>query len=248
MVMTLSFCHDDFNLDPRPREALVVYGESAEARRVTDDKGLDFLGLPREVRDNIYSFIFVKPKFIGSETKFTKPFYRDAIAWRNLAFARSCRQIWNESLRVYLARNGFEFFYIRPFLEFLEKIGICGRRLLKNVRWHHHKSSRPFIVLRYLRSCTTLRTLEVFARVTIKDRKNFWWGVPLLNAKRFFLTNQTKIEFGTAQGFGKGAEVHEEAPDFGVKTANGVFETRSLATLSENLKKVKWEVSGDYKR
>ena len=110
MVMTLSFCHGDFNLHPDPRQALVVYGQYAEARRATGDQGIDFLSFPREVRDNIYSFIFVKPTFISSEYKFTKPFYRDAIAWRNLVFAGSCRQIWNESLRVYLIPNGFEFF------------------------------------------------------------------------------------------------------------------------------------------
>lgn len=122
MVMTLSFCHNDFDLRPRPREALVVYGQSTAARTIPDDQGLDLLSFPREIRNNIYPLIFVKQTFIGSETKFTKPFYRDAIAWRNLAFAGSCRQIWNASLRLYLVQNWFEFFYIRPFLEFLERL------------------------------------------------------------------------------------------------------------------------------
>ena len=245
MVLTLSFCHGDFNRQPRPREALVVYGQPKETGLVTDEQGLEFLSFPREIRNIVYGFVFVKPTFIGSESRFTTSFYRDAIAWRNLAFAGSCRQIWNESLRVYLVQNGFEFYYIRPFLEFLEKIGIRGRPLLKRLRWHHHKHSRPFIVLRYLRSCTTLATLAVFARVTVEKRKNFWWGVPLLNAKAFFLSNHHKIRFGPAQAFGKGAMVDEEPPKF---TAFGEFETRSLVTLSENLKKVKWEVSGEYKR
>ena len=71
--------------------------------------------------------------------------------------------------------------------------------------------------------------------------------MPLLNAKESFLSNRIKIEFGTAQGFGKGADIDEEPPDFGTK-ACGVFETKSLATLSESLRKVKWEVSGIYKR
>ena len=248
MVMTLSFRHGDFERHLRPREALVVYGETPEARRVSDEQGLDFLSFPREIRDVIYSFVCVKPNFIGSETKFTKPFYKDAIAWRNLPFAGSCRQIWNESLIVYLVQNGFEFFYIRPFLEFLEKIGIRGRQLLRNLIWHHHWKSRPFIVLRYLRSCTDLRTLKIFARVTMKDRKRFWWGVPLKDAKRFFLTDHTKIQFGTARGFGKGTQAPENPPDFGGKTASGDFETKSLASLSNNLKLVKWEVSRKYKR
>ena len=248
MAMTISFCRGDFDLCPRPREALVVYGQAAEARRVSDDQGLNFLSFPRAVRDNIYSFIFIKPTFIGGQCKFTKPFYKDAIAWRNHAFAGSCRQVWDESLKVYLGGNGFEFFFIRPFLEFLEKIGIRGRRLLQHIRWHHHGKSRPFIVLRLLRSCRNLQTLQVFARVTSKDQKNFWWGVPLLNAKSFFLSDYERIEFGPAQGFGKGADVDEESPDFSARTAEGKFETVPLATLMDNLKKVKWEVSGHYKR
>ena len=113
MVMTLGFCHDDFDFYPRSREVLVVYSQSVGARRVTDDQGLDSSSFPRETRDNIYSFIFEKPVFNGSVSKFTKPFSRDAIAWRNLDFAGTCRQIRNESLRVYLVKNGLEFFYVR---------------------------------------------------------------------------------------------------------------------------------------
>lgn len=70
----------------------------------------------------------------------------------------------------------------------------------------------------------------------------------MLRAKDFFLGNHSKIKFGTAEGFGKGAEIDEKPPDFGAKTAYGQYETPSLATLSVSLKKVKWEVSGSYKR
>ena len=69
-----------------------------------------------------------------------------------------------------------------------------------------------------------------------------------MNAKEFFLSRHGKIEFGKAQGFGHGADIDEEPPELRAKTAFGDFETRSLATLSENLRKVKWEVSGKYKR
>ncbi|KAF6230946.1 hypothetical protein HO173_010854 [Letharia columbiana] len=46
----------------------------------------------------------------------------------------------------------------------------------------------------------------------------------------------------------QGAEAHAESPTFGAKTAFGEFETGFLASLSENLDNVKWEVSGDYRR
>lgn len=68
-----------------------------------------------------------------------------------------------------------------------------------------------------------------------------------MKAKDFFLSNHTKIKFGTAQAFGKGIE-HGETPDFDTNATSGESKTRCLASLSENLKKVKWEVSGEYKR
>lgn len=151
---------------PDPRLAMVLYGQAPGSHLASDDHGLNFLGFPREIRDNIYSQLCVKPTFIGADSKFTKPFWRDAMKWRHLDFAIACRKIWEESFHIYLEENSFELFYIRPFLEFVEKIGIRGRRLLREIRWHHHARSRPFIVLRYLRSCIQLRTLDVFARVT----------------------------------------------------------------------------------
>lgn len=215
---------------------------------VSDDHGIEFLSFPREIRDNIYAQICVKPNRIGAGSRCTKPFWRDAIAWRNPDFAGTCRTIWNESLRVYLRENGFEFFYIRPFLEFVEKIGIRGRRLLTDVRWHHHARSNPFIVARYLRSCTNLRTLEIFARVRVKGRKYFWYGVPLRHARRFFLDNYTTIGFGQEELFGKSKEGDEVIPDLRLKNEWGDYAEKSLQTLSANLRKVKWEISGEYER
>lgn len=246
-VLTLTFLRNDQSR-PDPRQAMVVFGQPPSTRNVSDDQGVDFLSFPREIRNTIYKFVFVKQTHIGGETKFTKPFYRDALTSRALNFAGCCRQIWNESLRTFIVQNGFEFFFIRPTLEFLEKIGICGRNLLQKLRWHHPKHSRPFIVLRLFRSCKHLQELEIFARVTVKGRKNFWWGVPLLNAKRFFLTKFSKIEFGKAQAFGKGAKVSDVAPDFTRKVLGGDWETHSLRTLDHALRKVKWEISGQYER
>ena len=151
---------------------------------------------------------------------------------------------------MYLLKNGFEFYYIRPFLEFLEKIGIRGRQLLTDVRWHHHARSRPFVAIRYLRSCTNLRTLEVFARVRVKERPGFWYGVPLLDPRRFFLSSYKTISFGAAKPFGKGAEGEQEIPELRSRSLScgGYYDETSLRTLSESLKRVKWEISGVYKR
>ena len=248
MVATVSFRKADHNASSDPRKALVLYDTSARTTTVSDDKGLDFFGFPREIRDEIYSQIFVKPTAIGAESKFTRSFWRDAIKWRNHSLAGTCRQIWNESLVIYLLRNGFMFYFIRPFLEFLEKIGIRGRRLLTDVRWCHHARSMPFIVIRLLRSCTNLRNLEVFARIRVKERPGFQYKVPLLHAKRFFLTTYKNISFGNATVFGKVMGTDGAMPDLRSKLVSGEYEQRALRTLSENLKQVKWEISGHYKR
>ena len=63
-----------------------------------------------------------------------------------------------------------------------------------------------------------------------------------MNAKAFSLSNHFRIDFGTAQKFGQGAKECEEPPDF------DAYQTKSLAHLSQNLMKVKWEVLGSYKR
>lgn len=248
LVSTVTFRKVKYNTTSDPRKALVLYDASARQITVSDDKGIDFFGFPREIRDEIYSHIFVKPTAIGAGGKFTKPFWRDAITWRNHNLAGTCRQIWNESLGVYLRQNRFEFYFIRPFLEFLEKIGIRGRRLLTNVRWSHHARSRPFIVIRLLRSCTNLRNLEVYARIGVKERPGFQYRVPLLDARRFFLTDYSRISFGDVTPFGAFGDAEEAIPDLRLKLVTGDYEQRALRTLSESLEKVKWEITGKYKR
>ena len=200
-------------------------------------RGFPFLQLPPEIRNRIYHLVFVKPGYIGSEGTLTKAFYHDAAEWRNLAFARSCRQVYNESADIFYARNGFEFFYIRPFLEFIEAIGNKRRKLLTKIRFHHTKGT-PFIILRYLKSCKNLEELEVHARC-VKKKTNSWWEYPMKDAKGFFLGSHSRIEFGEVLRFGK-AIASDENPTGG----------KSLATmfLVESLQKVKAEEKGKYKR
>ena len=248
MVSTVTFRKVNYSTSSDPRKALVLYDASARASTVSDDQGLDFFGFPREIRDEIYSHIFVKPIAIGAESKFTKPFWRDAIKWRNHSLAGTRRQIWNEPLRVYLRENGFEFYFIRPFLEFLEKIGIRGRRLLTDVKWCHHARSMPFIAIRLLRSCTNLRNLEVSVRVRVKEHPGFQYKLPLIHARRFFLANYSRISFGDATSFGKFGHAEEAIPDLRLKSEIGEYEQHALRTLSDNLKKVKWEITGKYNR
>ena len=203
--------------------------------------GFPFLQLPPEIRNRIYHLIFVKPGYIGSEGTLTRAFYSDAAKWRNLAFASSCRQVYIESADIFYARNGFEFFYIRPFLEFLEAIGYKRRKLLTKIKFHHTKGT-PFIVLRYLKSCKNLEELEIYAKCFKKTTKS-WWEYQMKNAKRFFLDSHSSIEFGEVLRFGKAITCDEhpdEDPDEG--------KIRATKSLVESLVKVKREQNGTYKR
>ncbi|KAI9877625.1 MAG: hypothetical protein M1830_003274 [Pleopsidium flavum] len=198
-----------------------------------------FLKLPAEIRNRIYDLVFVSHEYIGANGTLTKAFYHEAAKYRNLAFASACRQIYQESANIFYAKNGFEFFYIRPFLEFLEAIGAKRRKLLTKLKYNY-SSGTPFVVLRYLKSCTNLEELEVSARVVMTNRKNSWWAYPLKDAKGFFLGSNPVIEFGGVRKFGKAESVSDEPPSARVHKAR-----RSLA---ESLVKVKREENGHYKR
>lgn len=205
-----------------------------------DTRGVfPFLKLPPEIRNRIYDLIFVSDKYIGANGHQTKAFYRDAAKHRHLAFARACRQIYQESANIFYAKNGFEFFYTRPFLEFLEGIGADRRKLLTKLRYNY-SSGTPFVVLRYLKSCTNLQVLEVFVHVVMPGRKNSWWAYPLEDAKSFFLGSSKLVKFGDICKLGKAESAPEEPSQAKV--------TDAKAGLVQSLAKVKREQSGQYYR
>lgn len=170
-----------------------------------DDRVIEFLKFPPEIRNQIYDLIFVKPSYIGSTNRqtgvSTRAFYKDASEWRNLELAMACHQVYGESANIFFAKNGFEFFYIRPFLEFLEAVGVQRRRLLTKLRYHQNQSGAPFIVCRYLKSCTGLQDLDIRARLEAAEGR-FWWEYPMKDARAFFLGDKSTVEFETPRPLG----------------------------------------------
>ena len=198
-----------------------------------------FLKLPPEIRNRIYDLVFVSHQYIGANGTLTNAFYSDAAKHRHLAFASACRQIYQESANIFYAKNGFGFFYIRPFLEFLEAIGADRRKLLTKIKFSCSRGT-PFVVLRYLKSCTNLQELEVSARIVMPSRKHSWWAYQLKDAKGFFLGSNRAIKYEDVRSFGKAAT-----------SSNGPTQdriTRVKGNLTESLHKVKLEESGGYKR
>lgn len=219
---------------------LVISG-SAEAAPVALDTRLifPFLRLPAEIRNRIYDLVFVSDEYIGANATLTKAFYHDAAKYRNLAFASACRQIYQESANIFYAKNGFEFFYIRPFLEFLEAIGLDRRMLLTKLKYNYSNGT-PFVVLRYLKSCKNLEELDVSVRIVMTSRKKSWWAYPLKHAKPFFHGVTSSMDFGDVRKFGKAEQAADEPPLARVNKAK--------ASLLNSLVKVKGEESGYYKR
>lgn len=123
-----------------------------------------------------YGIVCVKPSYIGSNRdKSSRGFFKDAANWRNLAFATSCRQIYEEMSNVFYAQNGFEFNSGPPFLEFLKGIGRKGRkgrRTLTKLGFVNTTTGMPFIALRYLKPCDNLHKLEIYVEGWIADHRD----------------------------------------------------------------------------
>ena len=225
---------------------------SKSKKTMEEHRVIDFLKFPPEIRNNIYDIIFVKPTYIGFKAAGvavqTNTFYKDAAKWRNMAFAISCRQVYDESANIFYANNGFEFFYIRPLHEFLEAIGITKRLLITKLRVHIISESRKgraaFLALRYLGSCQALQSLEIFGRYL--DNGLFSWEFPLKNAKNFFIDGYDEVEFGEAQQFGLDLDTNESPPKLSPNDTQVAIQF-SFTGLRSALNRVKQE-SGTPKR
>jgi len=217
--------------------------------------GTNFLDLPLELRVKIYELVFVSPKYIGSKGTQTKAFKRDLYKWRNFAFARSCRLIYEESSRVFFSKNGFTFFFHRPALEFMEAIGPTRRKLLTKLRFTFNRTV-PHLALRYVRSCVNLKELEVVSRINVEGNPDAWWIITFKNPKDFFLTEYEKFEFEKPYFYGERKRIDgvtlqkPTAPDFSIEDTiepPKVY-SKTLRWLHLALSKVKREQQGHYKR
>lgn len=191
------------------------------------------LTLPAEIRNTIYDLVFVSPSYIGANHHHRDEFFKEAAKWRNLAFAMACRQIYDESANIFYAKNGFVFFFIGSFLEFMESIGYQRRRLLTRLSFNFDHGS-PFVALRYIRSCESLLDLNVSVRVSAESALcGSWWLYPVKNVHALFFTDFNVIEFGEGHIFGdaignKAGQLFEVAP-------------KAMVALREALIKVKEE-------
>ena len=190
-----------------------------------------FKKLPPEIRNKIYDLVFVRSRYIGLDKRSRFTLRYDARSVRNLAFAMSCRQVYTETKSMFYAKNGFAFYQIQECLSFLQCIGLQNRRLITKFSYSHLRGD-AFPILRYLKSFTNLQELSVSARVTTRSVQWWWWEYPLINARAFFFSTSSRVEF------------EEDAP-CGGKTARPevtrVVAEKAIKSLWNALKKVKHE-------
>ena len=159
-----------------------------------------------EIRNQIYSQVFVKPTYIGAienrkgSAPRSKEFCAQYADWRKSSFAVSCRQVYHESSNIFFAQNGFEFSYARPALDFLMSIGARRRAMITKLKYHQNEAGRCFDVCRFFKSCTGLHELHVSWRVESRVAGiHVWWDFPVQKPLQFFLGKPTNLRIGKPQ-------------------------------------------------
>ena len=165
-----------------------------------------------EIRNRIYSLVFVKPTYIGAveNRKCSIPqaedFHAQALEWRNLNFAISCHQVYSECSDIFFAQNGFEFFNARLALDFMTMIGDRYRAMITKIKYHD-KGNRGDqfhkYVSRLFKECTGLSEIRVFSRF----QQGTW--APLAFVWRSFLPaprNPIELRVGKLQATEEGPQ------------------------------------------
>lgn len=195
----------------------------------------------RAIREKIYRYAFVSDEYLGGKAMQTRDFKRHLRHLWQESFSVSCHQIYNEVRPIFLGENGYEFNYIKPFWGFLQIIGIEGRRLIRSLRFNFHGVGRPhrcsfcevfwrdcpfayieqgspFRVLRYLRGCSRLQSLEIFIVVkmnkkdyredlqnkgfTLQEIKTAGFKSRIQNAIDCFVGDDVELDYGDFIGYG----------------------------------------------
>lgn len=137
---------------------------SCKAQRLRDrtvrNMASPLLRLPVELRLRIYAA--VDEGFIEENTRMKTSFYlKKYRRYRNAYINLVCRQTYNEARRL-LAAKDFQLYYLATMRDFISGMGIKKRQCLMRLRLVFAGGS-PFRVLRYMRSCTSLKVLEIDA-------------------------------------------------------------------------------------
>ncbi|KAG8527433.1 uncharacterized protein KY384_007585 [Bacidia gigantensis] len=180
-----------------------------------------FLSLPAEIRLEIYSYLGIVKRggrYIGaSETG--KPTHSDKFKAEVQRYRRSnyqliCRQINNELLHTFYAKNGFEIFQVTVFLDFMQSIGAEYRQVIKRLRIHFssyasQKNQRQAVVrafkgFRYVLSCTSLEKLEINVRFADGYRRS-WLSYAVKEPQQLLFHGSVaqNVEFEEAQRCGR---------------------------------------------
>lgn len=190
-------------------------------RTPTITYGIDFKNMPPEIRNRIYRFAFVKADYIGScsrgVTLAAKEFHAEVTVYRNINFLLSCKLVYDESTDVFYACNGFEFQKVGVLGEFLASIGIENRKKIRKLRllhflplqatWALGAGQTAHKALRYLRSCSELKSLEIYACCRPTGSTRLWLAYPFEDALGFLQSKHGAFKYGDPQAGGDTAAI-----------------------------------------
>jgi hypothetical protein len=190
-------------------------------KREREKNPFPFLQLPNEVRNMVYDCLFISPEhYIGRNMTSYIGFLKSFYVYRNVSFIRTCRQIYQETESMFFACNGFVFHRSSLLQRFLEGIGPKRRRMLTKLRFNWEMGD-PYPALRFVRSCTNLRSLEinyiawdlnpdhgVIPRGWSLFGYKSYWVFPLLRAMDIFFNDYEEYNWGEAVLVRKGSR-HE---------------------------------------
>jgi hypothetical protein len=176
------------------------------ARNVPRPYIIRFFDFPPEIRTMIYNLIFVSAEPIGSNPSHTfgaKFPYREAAKWRNLVFAMSCRQIFDEASNIFFANNCFEFFQVYQVVSFLKKIGIEGRQQVRKLKLNY-RDSDPKKAFKSIRMCPNITNLDIAIEDPHYSQKlgAYCEHYPIIDAKELIFGNLDEITLGNRKIFG----------------------------------------------
>jgi hypothetical protein len=207
------------------------------------------LRLPIEIRLRIYAAL--DEGFIGYNARMkTGAFLENYRRYKDSYINLVCRQIYNEA-QPFLAAKGFQLYYLATMQNFISGMGIKKRQCLTRLKLVFAGGS-PFRVLRYMRSCTSLKVLEIDAvldpnedywirRMAPFVRKNTAIKTSIENAIEAFVTmTATELVFGTPRYCTKDTgEEHFSREGYDVDKAETVLGLRT------SLAHVRAEINGE---
>lgn len=166
----------------------------------------NFFGLPPEIRNMVYKFIYVGPENVGYDTthKYHGRFPHHQICdFLDFGYALNSRLIQDEASSVYNTQNTFEFYRLGAIVPFTRHPRIRPENII-SIKLNY-QDGEPLRTFRFIKNhLPSLKKLEIWLHYFIYFGKgeHSCYACPLEKAWEFFFTDYEGIRFGPVVDFG----------------------------------------------